>query len=72
MRTTAAKRLSPVEVTRAALDRIAKLHPIYNAFVLVDEARALKDARDSEARWQRGDPAGLVDGVPTHGEGPDR
>jgi aspartyl-tRNA(Asn)/glutamyl-tRNA(Gln) amidotransferase subunit A len=59
-----AKKLSPVEVTRAALDRIARLDPIYNAFVLVDEARALKDAQASEARWQRGAPAGLVDGVP--------
>ena len=39
------KQLSPVEATRAALDRIAELNPIYNAFVLVDEARALKDAR---------------------------
>ncbi len=58
------KRLSPVEVTRAALDRIAGLNPIYNAFVLVDEVRALKDARASEARWQRGAPAGSVDGVP--------
>lgn len=59
------KRVSPVEVTRAALERIAKLNPIYNAFVLVDEERALKDACASEARWQRGGPAGLVDGVPT-------
>ncbi|MEX0961142.1 MAG: amidase [Burkholderiales bacterium] len=58
------KRVSPVEVTRAALERIARLNPIYNAFVLVDEERALKDARASEARWQRGEPAGLVDGVP--------
>ena len=40
------KRLSPVEATRAALERISRLNPIYNAFVLVDEARALKDARD--------------------------
>ncbi|HWQ39941.1 MAG TPA: amidase [Burkholderiales bacterium] len=58
------RRLSPVEVVRAALQRIAALNPIYNAFVLVDEARALKDARESEARWMRGAPAGLVDGVP--------
>ena len=58
------KRLSPVEATQAALGRIAELNPIYNAFVLVDEARALKDARSSEARWQRGEPAGAVDGVP--------
>lgn len=60
-----AKRLSPVEVTRAALDRIARLQPIYNAFVLVGEEEALRDARASEARWQRGKPLGLVDGLPT-------
>jgi len=58
------KRASPVEVTQAALDRIDRLNPIYNAFVLVDAERALKDARASEARWARGAPAGLVDGVP--------
>jgi aspartyl-tRNA(Asn)/glutamyl-tRNA(Gln) amidotransferase subunit A len=58
------KKLSPVEATRAALERISRLDPIYNAFVMVDEARALKDARASEARWQRGEPAGSVDGVP--------
>jgi aspartyl-tRNA(Asn)/glutamyl-tRNA(Gln) amidotransferase subunit A len=58
------RRLSPVEVTRAALDRIGQLNPVYNAFVLVDETRALEDARASEARWMRGEPAGLVDGVP--------
>lgn len=59
------KKLSPLEVTRAAFDRIAKLNPVYNAFVLTDEARALNDARASEARWQRGEPLGLVDGITT-------
>ena len=58
------KTLSPVETTRAALDRISRLNPVYNAFVLVDEARALKDAQASEARWHQGKPAGKVDGVP--------
>jgi aspartyl-tRNA(Asn)/glutamyl-tRNA(Gln) amidotransferase subunit A len=59
------KKLSPVEATRAALDRIARLNPLYNAFVMVDETRALKDAQASEKRWQHGMPAGSVDGVPT-------
>jgi aspartyl-tRNA(Asn)/glutamyl-tRNA(Gln) amidotransferase subunit A len=59
------KALSPVEVTRAALDRIAQLQPTYNAFVLVGEQEAMRDARASEARWLRGEPAGLVDGLPT-------
>ena len=59
-----AKRLSPVEVVAAALERIRKLQPSYNAFVLVDDEAALGWARESEARWQRGAPLGLVDGVP--------
>jgi aspartyl-tRNA(Asn)/glutamyl-tRNA(Gln) amidotransferase subunit A len=58
------KTLSPVETTRAALDRISRLNPVYNAFVLVDEERAINDAQASEARWQRGEPAGIVDGIP--------
>jgi len=59
------KRLSPVEAVQAALARIEKLQPIYNAFVLVDEEAALRWARESEARWQKGEPLGLVDGVPS-------
>ncbi len=58
------KKLSPVETTRAALDRITRLNPVYNAFVMIDEARAMRDARAAEDRWQRGMPAGAVDGVP--------
>jgi aspartyl-tRNA(Asn)/glutamyl-tRNA(Gln) amidotransferase subunit A len=60
-----ARQLSPVEVTRAALDRIARLQPTYNAFVTIGEREALQAARESEARWKRGEPAGLVDGLPT-------
>ncbi len=59
------KQLSPVEITRAALDRITQLQPTYNAFVLVGAEEALRDARASEARWRRGEPLGLVDGLPT-------
>jgi len=60
-----AKRLSPVEATRAALDAIAAHDPVINAYCLVDEDAALAAARASEARWARGEPLGLVDGVPT-------
>ena len=60
----AARRLSPVEVTRAVLARIDALNPMLNAFVLVDHEAALRDARASEARWLRGEPAGPIDGVP--------
>src|SRR5574342_460503 len=55
--------LSPVEVTRAVLERIEALNPILNAFNLVS-ARALDDAKASEARWMAGQPKGLLDGVP--------
>lgn len=59
------KDLSPVQVTEAVLDRIEALDPSVNAFCLVDGAGAMQAARESEARWQRGEPRGLVDGVPT-------
>src|SRR5689334_24566502 len=60
-----AKRLSPVEATRAALDRIARLDGKLNAFCVVDADGALAAARESEARWMTGEPLGLVDGVPS-------
>ena len=58
------KRISPVEATQAALDRIDAHNERLNAFCLVDREGALAAARRSEARWARGEPAGLVDGVP--------
>jgi len=60
-----ARDLSPVEVARAALDRIRRLQPVYNAFVVVTEEEALAAARASEARWRRDAPLGPVDGLPT-------
>ena len=58
------KQLSPVETTQAVLDRIERFDPAVNAFCLVDRDQALQSARASEARWQRGAPAGLLDGIP--------
>jgi len=60
-----AKTLSPVEVTRAVLDRIEAVNPRVNAYDLVDDAQALASARESEARWAQGTPHGPIDGVPT-------
>ncbi|WP_300010109.1 amidase [Pseudonocardia sp.] len=57
--------LSPVEATRDALDRIDTYDGIVNAFCLVEADDALTAAKESEARWQRGEPHGLLDGVPT-------
>jgi aspartyl-tRNA(Asn)/glutamyl-tRNA(Gln) amidotransferase subunit A len=59
-----AKRASPVEVTRACLARIEALNPSLNAFCIVDAEGALRAAHESEARWMRGAPQGLLDGVP--------
>ncbi len=55
---------SPVEVTRAALERAERVQGAVNAFVRLDADDALARARESEERWLRGAPAGLVDGVP--------
>jgi aspartyl-tRNA(Asn)/glutamyl-tRNA(Gln) amidotransferase subunit A len=60
-----AKKLSPVEATRATLGRIEALDKTYNAFCLVDAEGALAAAKASEQRWAKGEPLGLVDGVPT-------
>lgn len=57
------KSLSPVEVTRCALDRIEKIDPKLNAFCFLDGDAAMASARASEAKWMRGTPIGLVDGV---------
>jgi aspartyl-tRNA(Asn)/glutamyl-tRNA(Gln) amidotransferase subunit A len=60
-----AKRLSPVEATRAVLARVQALNPVLNCFCYLDPDAALASARESETRWMKGEPRGLVDGVPT-------
>src|SRR5215475_1982423 len=59
-----AKQLSPVEVVRAALARIAASETKINAMYVVDEAGALAQAAASEARWRAGAPLSALDGVP--------
>ena len=56
--------LSPVEVTQAVLDHIARWEPHLQASYLLRPERALEQARASEARWRKGQPCGLLDGVP--------
>jgi aspartyl-tRNA(Asn)/glutamyl-tRNA(Gln) amidotransferase subunit A len=55
---------SPLEVTQAVLARIERLNPVLNAYCHVAADSALDSARASQARWQRGEPMGLLDGVP--------
>jgi aspartyl-tRNA(Asn)/glutamyl-tRNA(Gln) amidotransferase subunit A len=59
-----AGRASPLEATRAALDRIERLNPVLRAYSHVAADGALASARASEARWLRGEPYGPLDGVP--------
>jgi aspartyl-tRNA(Asn)/glutamyl-tRNA(Gln) amidotransferase subunit A len=56
--------LSPLEALESSLERIAERNPVVNAFRLVDADRARDAAGRSEARWARGEPSGLLDGVP--------
>jgi len=58
------RRASPVEATEAVLGRIGRLNPVLNAFCLVAERQAREAARQSEKRWAKGAPRGLLDGVP--------
>ena len=59
-----ARERSPVEATEASLAAIAERDGELNAFCLVDGESALAEARASENRWSRGEPAGPLDGVP--------
>lgn len=56
--------LSPVEVTQAVLAHMERWEPHIRATYLLRPEHALAQARQSEARWQRGEPLGLLDGVP--------
>ncbi|KUN01378.1 amidase [Streptomyces yokosukanensis] len=55
---------SPVEATGQALERARRIQPEVNAFVRLTEQDALARARESAERWRRGEPMGLLDGVP--------
>jgi aspartyl-tRNA(Asn)/glutamyl-tRNA(Gln) amidotransferase subunit A len=60
----AARRLSPVEATKASLARIAQWEPKLNAMFIVSTEAALAQARASEERWRAGAPLSALDGVP--------
>lgn len=59
------RQISPVEVTKQFLDKIEKLNSSVNAYCHVDEALALKAARESEQRWVDGKPQSPIDGIPS-------
>ena len=58
------RELSPVEVTQSVLGHIERWEQHLKALYLLRPELALKQARASEARWLKGQPAGPLDGVP--------
>jgi aspartyl-tRNA(Asn)/glutamyl-tRNA(Gln) amidotransferase subunit A len=58
------KEVSPVELTRACLDRIERLNPKLNAFITVSDGSALEEARKAEAEIGRGEWKGPLHGIP--------
>jgi aspartyl-tRNA(Asn)/glutamyl-tRNA(Gln) amidotransferase subunit A len=63
-RSIRARKLSPVELTQALLDRIAAVDPTFHAFILVMADSALAQAKAAEAAIMRGDWRGPLHGVP--------
>jgi aspartyl-tRNA(Asn)/glutamyl-tRNA(Gln) amidotransferase subunit A len=58
--------LSPVDLTRAVLDGIAREQPRLNCFVTVLAEAALDAAREAERAVMQGRPLGPLHGVPVH------
>lgn len=63
-RLIAERKLSPVELTQACLDRVTQLDDTLHAFILQTPDRALADARAAEARVMTGKALGPLDGIP--------
>jgi len=59
-----ARKLSPVELTQALLDRIERLDPKLHVFIRLDRDAALEAARGAEAEIAAGRPRGPLHGVP--------
>ena len=63
-RLIAAKQLSPVELTRACLERVQALDTRLHAFVHVTEERALAEARAAETAIMADGASGPLHGIP--------
>lgn len=58
------KEISPVELTRAVLDRAGRLQPAFNAFITLAPDTALRQAAEAERAVMAGDALGLLHGLP--------
>lgn len=59
-----ARELSPVELLEACIARIERLNPFVNAITATCYERARVEARAAEAAVRRGEPLGLLHGLP--------
>uniref|UniRef100_F7AJV6 Glutamyl-tRNA(Gln) amidotransferase subunit A, mitochondrial n=3 Tax=Monodelphis domestica TaxID=13616 RepID=F7AJV6_MONDO len=55
--------ISPVELCRKCLSRIRETR-FLNAYITVSEDKALKQAEESEKRYEKGRALGILDGIP--------
>jgi aspartyl-tRNA(Asn)/glutamyl-tRNA(Gln) amidotransferase subunit A len=58
------RKLSPVELTRACLQRIEQLNPVLNAFITVTGGLAMDQARKAESEITAGSYRGSLHGIP--------
>src|SRR5258707_13385355 len=58
------KKISPVDLATACLDRVEVLNPVLNAFITVTHEAAMAQARVAEAEIQRGQWRGPLHGIP--------
>ena len=63
-RDIATKKVSPVELAKACLDRAQRLNPTLHAFIRFTEEIALDQAKAAEARQMAGTLKGALDGIP--------
>ncbi len=56
--------VSPLELTRACLERIERLNPRLNCFITVTAEEALRCAREADAEIQKGGYRGPLHGIP--------
>jgi len=60
----AAKQVSPIELTRAVLERADRLQPVLNCFITLIADHAMLAARQAEDAVMKGDRLGLLHGIP--------
>ena len=60
----ASREVSPVELTRAVLERVERLQPVLNCFITVVADHAMLAAREAEDAVMQGKPLGLLHGIP--------